>query len=383
MRIIAGKIEKAQFIERPNRFVVRCAMKGEPVDAYMPNPGRLWELLFPGTGLYLTKNRDGVKMPYTVVAMDKEGVPVLLHTHLANNVVEKLLNNSLVPGLEDARIVKREVTSGESRFDFLLEKNGQNMFLEVKNCTLFGDRLAMFPDAVTKRGNRHLEGLLGLAARGVRAGVLFVVQWPHAEYFMPEYHTDLIFSQTFLRCRDRIFVEAVALQWNENLSLGRRVKRLAIPWEMIEKKCRDSGCYILILKLEEDTEILTGGLGKVYFRKGYYVYAGSAKKALTKRIERHARKRKKLFWHIDYLREKTSFYKCLPIRTGEDVECTLAADLKKVSNWSVPGFGCSDCSCGSHLFGMDSDPLRSPVFIKMLYDYRIGSVEREITHEDN
>ncbi len=380
MRIIHGKPRKAQFISRPNRFVVECALDGEAVEAYLPNPGRLWELLFPGCTLYLTSNRKEVKLPYTVVAMEKNGVPILLHTHLANDVAEVLLKNSLVPGLEDASIIRREATFGDSRFDFLLKKDGRDMVLEVKNCTLFGDRLAMFPDAVTRRGSRHLEGLLQLAASGVAAGVLFVVHWPHAEYFMPEYHTDLIFSRTFLKCRDRIFLEAVALKWNKDLSLDGHVKRLAIPWDMIGQKNRDSGCYILILRLEEDTEILAGGLGKVSFKRGYYLYAGSAKKALTKRMERHGRRRKKLFWHIDHLRENASFYKALAIRTGEDIECALAADLKKISQWSVPGFGCSDCACKSHLFGMDTDPLKYPPFVEMLYNYRISDVEKEIIH---
>lgn len=380
MRIIPGKPREALFVSRPNRFVVECILEGKAVKAYMPNPGRLWELLLPGCTLYLVKNRMELKLPYTVVAMEKDGLPVLLHTHMANDVAEMLLNNSLVPGLEGARVVRREAVFGDSRFDFLLQKDGRDMVLEIKNCTLFGDKLAMFPDAVTKRGSRHLEGLLELASSGTRAGVLFLVQWPHARYFMPEYHTDLAFSQTFLRCRGRIFLEAVALKWNGDLTLDRHVRKLTVPWDMIGRKSRDSGCYILILRLAKDTRIRVGGLGEVFFRKGYYLYAGSAKKALTKRMERHGRLRKKLFWHVDHLRERAFFYKALAIRTEEDIECALAAGLEKVSQWQVPGFGCSDCSCKSHLFGMDADPLRHLPFINMLYDYRICAVEREVVH---
>jgi sugar fermentation stimulation protein A len=368
----------ARFLARSNRFVLRCDLDGKTIDAYLPNPGRLWELLLPGCVLYLARNRGGVKLPYTVVAMEKDGIPILLHTHLANDAAETLLRRGLVPGLEDARILRREATFGDSRFDFLLEKDGREMVLEVKNCTLFGRTLAMFPDAVTRRGSRHLEGLMRLASSGVPAGVLFLVQWPHARYFMPEYHTDLVFSRTFARCRDRILVEALALTWNADLSLNGAVRRLAILWERIERECRDGGCYILILKLDEDTRITTGGLGDVLYKKGYYLYAGSAKKGLTKRMERHARKRKKLFWHIDYLREKASFHKVLAIRTVKDIECVLAAGLKRISRWSVPGFGCSDCCCASHLFGMDTDPIVSPDFISFVYDHRIGSIEREL-----
>ena len=214
--------------------------------------------------------------------------------------------------------------------------------------------------------------------KGVDAGVLFAVQWPRARYFMPEYHTDLGFSKVFQQCRDKLLVKAVALTWQKDLSLDEEVKELIIPWEMIERKVHDKGCYIVILRLEKDSEIEIGGLGNIFFRKGYYLYAGSAKKALTKRIERHQRSRKNLFWHIDYLREKTSFYKGLPIRTSDDIECALASDMAKIADWSVPGFGCSDCSCRSHLFGMVKDPVKSSDFIEMLYNYRIKSVEEEL-----
>jgi len=383
MRMVPKDAKIAGFLARPNRFVVRCDLDGKTINAYLPNPGRLWELLLPGCRLYLAENRGGVKLPYTVVAMEKEGVPILLHTHLANDVAQALLERHLVPGLEDARILRREATFGDSRFDFLLEKDGREMVLEVKNCTLFGHSLAMFPDAVTKRGSRHLEGLLRLAGSGIPSGVLFLVEWPHARYFMPEHHTDLVFSRTFLRCRGRIFIEALAPVWNADLSLGDVVNRLVIPWDTIEKKSHDRGCYILVLKLDEDTRIATGGLGDVLYRRGYYLYAGSARVALSKRMERHCRKRKKLFWHVDYLRERASLHKVLAIRTESDIECALAAGLKKVSRWSVPGFGCSDCSCKSHLFGMETDPMDSPDFLDLLYDYRIGSIEREIDLENN
>jgi sugar fermentation stimulation protein A len=378
VRIIKEKVERAQFVSRSNRFVVQCVVDEKAITAYLPNPGRLWELLIPGCTLYLKRNSGAAKIPYTVMAVEKNSIPVMLHTHLTNDVVEMLLRRQLVPGLKDAEIVRREATFGDSRFDFLLQRKGKEFVLEVKNCTLFHDELAMFPDAVTERGSRHLRGLLELQQKGVDAGVLFVVQWPRAQYFMPEYHTDFEFSKVFLKCRDTIFLKAIGLTWQADLSLDDHINELTIPWEVIEKKAHDSGCYIVILHLEKETEIAIGELGTVFFRKGYYLYAGSAKKALTKRLERHQRLRKNLFWHIDYLREKAAFHKGLPIRTSEDIECALAAGLQQITDWSIPRFGCSDCSCKSHLFGMDEDPVKSPAFIEMLYNYRIKMVEDKL-----
>lgn len=383
MQVIKGKLTPAKFVSRPNRFVVQCVHNEKPITAYLPNPGRLWELLMPGCTLYLKRNSNTTKIPYTVMAVEKDGTPVMLHTHLTNDVVDILLKKRLVPGLEDTEIVRREATFGDSRFDFLLQKDGKELVLEVKNCTLFHNRLAMFPDAVTERGSRHLRGLIELNKHGMNTGILFVAQWPRAQYFMPEYHTDFEFAKVFLKCRDRLFVKAIGLSWKHDLSLDDHVKDLQIPWEMIEEKVHDRGCYIIILHLKKDTDITIGELGSISFKEGYYLYAGSAKKALTKRIERHQRLRKNLFWHIDYFREKASFYKGLPIRTSEDIECALADGLQNIADWSIPGFGCSDCTCKSHLFGMDKDPVKSPAFIEMLYHYRMKMVEDELENANH
>ncbi|OPY72595.1 MAG: Sugar fermentation stimulation protein A [Syntrophorhabdus sp. PtaU1.Bin058] len=380
MQIIKDELKTAVFRKRPNRFVVECTIGKRPASAYLPNPGRLWELLVPGCRLYVRRNSPSVRMPYTVLAVEKEGKPILLHTHMTNDVAETLLKRKLIPGWEDAEIVRREAAFGESRFDFLLRRGRQEMVLEVKNCTLFRDRLAMFPDAVTRRGSRHLRGLYRLAGEGIQTGVLFVVQWPRAEYFMPEHHTDLEFAQNLLKVHDTVDIKAVSVRWNGDLSLDGTVRELIIPWEKIAKEAKDSGSYIVILYLDRDARIEIGELGTIPFRKGYYLYTGSAKRGLTKRIERHQRLRKNLFWHIDYLRGKTSFCKALPVRTSEDLECAIAADLRKIADWSVKGFGSSDCRCESHLFGMENDPVQLPAFIRMLYDYRMGRIERELTH---
>jgi sugar fermentation stimulation protein A len=92
---------------------------------------------------------------------------------------------------------------------------------------------------------------------------------------------------------------------------------------------------------------------------------------LTRRIERHRRIRKTKFWHLDYLRERADFQAAIPVRTGDDLECQMAQAMNGIAAWNIPGFGCSDCSCESHLFGMKEDPLRSPEFIARLLYFRI------------
>ena len=373
------EVKKGLFVKRPNRFVVECSVDDIIVQAYLPNPGRLWELLLPGRTMYLVKNNSSKKKyRYTAVAVEREGTPILLHTHLTNAVVRYLIEHGKIPDLADFRIVKQEVTFGNSRFDFLLQKGDQQFLLEVKSCTLFGKHIAMFPDAVTTRGRKHLIELAALSKRGIQCGVSFRVSWPYADYFLPDYHTDLDFARTFYDFRNDLLFMAAAVEWKSDLTLGTNIHKLAIPWDLIGREAIDSGSYILFLHLADELLLPVGSLGEVNFKQGFYLYAGSAKKNLTKRIQRHLKKRKKFFWHIDYLRDHADRCIALPVRSSTSLEHDLAATLDKISDWSVTGFGSSDCSCKSHLFGMHTDPLESPQFMEMLQYFRIDRLEKEL-----
>ncbi len=376
-----GHTEKATFLERPNRFTLICRLNDRIVKAFLPNPGRLWELLLPGADVHLEQAPPSPpprsRMPYTVVAIQKGDCPVMVHTHRTNDLVEHLIRENRVPGFEGAEIIKREVSQGRSRFDFLLRKDKGEIILEVKSCTLFGKSVAMFPDAVTARGKRHIEELAELSKTGKTGAVLFLIGWPQAKFFLPEYHTDLAFSRTLLAAREEVSVLPLAVELREDLSLAPQARMLDIPWDVVEKEAQDRGSYVLILKLPEEIGCPVGKLGKERFRAGYYLYVGSARANLTQRIERHRRLRKRLFWHIDYLRAQAEFRYALPIRTADFLECRIAGALRAISDWSVPGFGCSDCSCSSHLLGMKEDPLQSPKFISLLQHFRMDRIFEE------
>ena len=162
----AHRLLRARFLERPNRFLVRCRLgNGRVVEAFLPNPGRLWELLLPEAALYLTSSQRSRtrRTAYTCVAVERDGRPVFLHTHLANRVARRLIEAGRIHGLEGAEVVRSEVPLGASRFDLLLRHCGNNVYTEVKSVTLFGNGVAMFPDAVTERGRKHLLDLLALS----------------------------------------------------------------------------------------------------------------------------------------------------------------------------------------------------------------------------
>ncbi len=376
-------IKKAAFIDRPNRFVVRCRKGDEEMSAFLPNPGRLHELLLPGRTLYLTRDgaSDHRKYPHTVVAVEREGIPIMLHTHRTNNVARYLIDEGMVPGLEGARVIGKEVPVGRSRFDLLIEHEGRELLVEVKSCTLVENRTAMFPDAVTARGARHLSELAALSEKGRETAVLFVVHWPLTAWFLPDYHTDLHFARTMLACRDRIRFFPVSVRWNEDLTLDEKTGIVNIPWEFIERETEDRGSYLVILRLSEGRQITVGKMGNIFFPPGYYIYVGSAMANLTARVERHRRLRKNLHWHIDYLRQAAQFETALPVRSSVPLECPMAEAMSVIADWTIPGFGSSDCSCPTHFFGMESDPLHSPDFINLLMHFRIDRLHPLLQQE--
>lgn len=110
-----------------------------------------------------------------------------------------------------------------------------------------------------------------------------------------------------------------------------------------------NGSYVLLIKLKEDKTIQVGKLGKISFKKGLYVYAGSALNGLEQRIQRHLRSNKKMHWHIDYLLQYAEVIDVFYKESNSREECIIANTLRKDFTL-IPGFGCSDCSCKSHLF---------------------------------
>jgi len=334
------------------------------------------ELLFPGTTVYVTSDgcNESRITKYTAVFLIKDNIPVMVHTHKSNEIVKYLIEKKLVPSLEDAAVICSEITCGKSRFDFLLKHGMEEFYLEVKSCTLFGEKICMFPDAVTERGRKHLKELSHMAEKGIKTCVLFLVHCYRAEYFLPDYHTDLLFGQTFLECNN-VNIIPLAIEWNDDLSFSGKTKILSVPRKLIEHEARDRGSYMILMELKEKTHIETGKLGKISFEPAFYVYTGSAMANLTRRIERHRRFRKNHHWHIDYLREHTNIIADFPVRSSEDLECNIAESISKIADFSVKNFGSSDCKCESHLFGFRNNPLLEKEFIKVIQYFRMDRLE--------
>jgi len=366
---------RATFVDRPNRFLVRYRRAGRQGVGYLANSGRLGEILLPGTEVLLAERR------HTKIGREVLGAAwsrrwpgdrpraVLLNSSRANDVAERLLAARLIPELAAWRVARREVAVGASRFDFLLAGAGGEYLLEVKSVTLAERGLAMFPDATSARGRRHLEELVHLAGRGGRrAGVLFLVQGA-ADRFLPDFHNDLAFARAFHAARGRVDLLPYRLDPRLDragrLVFAGRPRRLAIPWAALDDAVADGGLYLLVLHLPVDTRVAVGALGRRTYPRGWHVYVGSARRGLTHRVARHLRHRKRLHWHIDHLRARSPWVRAFPIRAAA-AECALAAEVARLGAGVAPGFGSSDCGCPGHLVWFPQAPVPTAAFQELL-----------------
>ncbi len=186
---------------RPNRFIVEARLAGgRLVRAHLADPGRLRELLRPGVPLRLRpappdRNR---RTAFTVALVRAPQPPhpwVSLDTTLPNRLAARLLAAGRVAGIGRGWTIQPEVRRGRSRFDFLLTRAGQEPILaEVKSVTLVEGGVALFPDAPTLRGTRHVRELTEVAAGGGRGLVLFAVQRHDARVVRPHSATDPAFA---------------------------------------------------------------------------------------------------------------------------------------------------------------------------------------------
>ena len=407
MKVLYDTILKATYTGRPNRFVVTLDLNGESVLAHLPNPGRMWELLFTGVTMYIVPHdKPDAKTKYRVVGIERDGVVIMLDTNYSNDVAQHLIENKLIPGWEQWRVVRREYTvklhGTTSRFDLLLTNDeGEEFLLEVKSCTLFSKTGAMFPDAITERGRKHLLHLRELQNEGYHTGVLFLVQWDQAKWFLPDYHTDLEFATTFKEVAPFLDWKAVAVAWDETFTMPTVTRACTYPSYVLDSEAHDSGVYIMVMHLDHELDLEIGSKGMMHFNAGYYMYVGSAKANLTKRIERHKRKRKKMHWHLDYFRGHCEMIAAVPIRTSGwplkswslthepypsmpscpdpdvevSVECALADAVRAIAEWDVPKFGCSDCDCTSHLFGMTENPIHNKAFMDVVEEFRMNQLD--------
>ena len=177
---------KGKLIKRYKRFFTDVQMNKEIVIAHCPNTGSMKGLLDKGNEVYLLKNDDPKrKLKYGLEIIKAKKNLVGVNTHMANKIVYHGLSNNLIKELKNNDLIKSEVFfNKETRFDFLIEKNKQKSFVEVKNVTLFRDKnTAEFPDAITTRGSKHLITLIDAIKKGYKSYLIYLIQIQNMENF--------------------------------------------------------------------------------------------------------------------------------------------------------------------------------------------------------
>ena len=210
--MVYENIRKGTFLRRPNRFVADVNIDGENVVCHVKNTGRCKELLLPGAKVYLSESPNPVrKTKYDLVAVWKKKILVNMDSQAPNRAFHEFLaRGGLKTGIT---LIKPEVKYEGSRFDFYIEFGGGKGFIEVKGVTLEENGAAMFPDAPTERGIKHLNELAKCVSQGFEAYVIFIVQMKGPAYFTPNYKTHPEFGMA-LRSAMEAGVKALAFDCN-------------------------------------------------------------------------------------------------------------------------------------------------------------------------
>ena len=182
------------FLARPNRFIAQVEIAGEVQTVHVKNTGRLRELLFPGALCWLDRSGNpSRKTLYDLVAVEKDGRVVNIDSQCPNLIARGWVEQG---GWDAAATeVRAEFVHGDSRFDLTYMKGGVRGLIEVKGVTLFDEAgVAIFPDAPTSRGAKHLRGLIQAKHAGMEAGVIFVIMKEDAVALRPNDATDPDFA---------------------------------------------------------------------------------------------------------------------------------------------------------------------------------------------
>lgn len=208
-----GKLIKGILIRRYKRFLADVQLeKGEIILAHCTNSGSMKSCIEPGADVMLSPVDDPKrKTRYTweMIKIDNSWVGV--NTMNPNRLAFEEVSAGNIPGLEGYTRVQREVQFEDSRFDLMAANEHETCFIEVKNVTMMENGIALFPDAVTERGRKHLETLMKVKQQNMRAVMLYVIQRTDTNIFMPAYNIDPGYAATMKKAVEA-GVEIIPLQ---------------------------------------------------------------------------------------------------------------------------------------------------------------------------
>ena len=220
---------KGSLIKRYKRFLADVRLEdGRIVTAHCPNSGSMKACCEPDRPVYLSYHDNPKrKLKYTWELIHMPTSMVGVNTQIPNRLTAHAIQSGDVDELAGYQTVKREVRAGKnSRIDIFLDSPDRRpCYVEVKNCTLVENGLATFPDAVTLRGQKHLEELQGLVAAGCRCVMFYLIQRMDAKRFTPADHIDPDYGKKLRRASENgveilvydVFIDLEGIRLNETV----------------------------------------------------------------------------------------------------------------------------------------------------------------------
>jgi sugar fermentation stimulation protein A len=216
-------------IRRYKRFLADIELAdGTVVTAHTPNSGSMMGCAIPGSPVLLSRSESAArKYPFTWELVQVNGTWIGIHTGYPPKLVMEGIENGIVAELQGYTTIRPEVACGESRIDLFLDGGPSPCWVEVKNVTLVENGIALFPDAVTTRGQKHLRELQRLAGQGQRGVIFYVIQREDAEALAPADRIDPEYGR-LLREVVKQGVEVLAYQASVTPTEIRLYKRLPV-----------------------------------------------------------------------------------------------------------------------------------------------------------
>lgn len=213
--IFQEELVHGTLIRRYKRFLADIRLdEGTVVVAHCTNSGSMTSCLEEGAEVFLTPERDPkrkTKFTWEMIKINNSWVGI--NTAIPNKLAFDGISSGEIKELAGYKTVKREVKFGDSRFDIFAENDNEKCFVEVKNVTMKVGNYALFPDAITTRGQKHLKTLMEVKAAGMRAAMLYIIQRGDVEVFAPAIEIDPDYAKA-LKLAVNAGVEVIAMQVN-------------------------------------------------------------------------------------------------------------------------------------------------------------------------
>jgi sugar fermentation stimulation protein A len=220
----------ATLINRPNRFLGVVDYEGEHIECFIPNPGRMHELMVPGTRVYIIpQSGEHRKTSYDLTLVEYNDTLVSIDSRLPNYILREAIETGKLPEFRSYHVERAEPSFHDSRLDLQLSNDTDQILLEAKSCTLVEEGIALFPDAPTKRGARHMKTLIKALEHG-RASVCFIIQRNDAKEWHPHIQMDPEFTENIRKAVEN-GVEAYAYTCKITLDEITILKRIPVNLE--------------------------------------------------------------------------------------------------------------------------------------------------------